>query len=82
MTLSPQGLAFAVIFLALGVVELFVFMRAVYPVISKRHETQKVTQAQGRSPALITNIVRLQSLVAMPAIGYFVGSQFITLGAN
>jgi len=82
MTLSTQGLVVAVVFLALGVVELFVFMQAVYPVISKRHEAQKVTQAQGRSPDLITNIVRLQCLVAMPFIGYYVGSQFITSGVN
>jgi hypothetical protein len=82
MMLSPTGLAYAVLFLALGVVELYVFMRAVYPVLSHRHETAKVTYSHGRSPAFITNIIRLQSLVAMPLIGYVLGSQFMTPGAT
>ena len=82
MTLSPHGLAIAVLFLALGVVELFVFMRAVYPVLSQRHETAKVTYSQGRSPAFITNIIRLQSLVGMPLLGYLLGAQLMTPGAH
>ncbi len=82
MTLSAHGLVFAVVFLAIGVVELFVFMRVVYPVISMRHETQKLTYSHGRSPALITNLVRLQSLVAMPLVGYAYGSQMFFVGAN
>jgi hypothetical protein len=82
MTLSPAGLVGAIIFLAFGVVELVIFMRAVYPVLSSRHEVQKVTYSHGRSPALITTLVRLQSLVLMPVIGYMVGSQFMFWGAN
>ncbi len=82
MTLSPHGLAFAVLFLAIGVVELLVFMRAVYPVLSLRHETAKVTYSQGRSPAFITNIIRLQSLVGMPLLGYLLGAQLMTPGAH
>jgi len=82
MTLNPHGLSYAVVFLAIGVVELFVFMRAVYPVLSLRYETAKITYSQGRSPALITNLIRLQSLVALPLLGYFVGSQFFTPGAH
>jgi hypothetical protein len=81
MTLSPHGLAFAALFLALGIIELYVFMRMVYPLISQRHEFQKVTQEQGRSPRLITNVIRLQSLIVMPVLGYFVGSQFMSPGA-
>jgi hypothetical protein len=42
----------------------------------------KVTYSQGRSPSFITNIVRLQSLVAMPLIGYVFGSQVMTSGAT
>ncbi|NMD08887.1 MAG: hypothetical protein GYA66_13025 [Phyllobacteriaceae bacterium] len=82
MTLSPTGLAFAVFFLALGLVELYVFMRVVYPVMSLRHETAKVTYSHGRGPAFTTILVRLQSLVLMPLIGYVVGSHFFTPGAN
>jgi hypothetical protein len=82
MTLSAPGLALAVIFLALGVVELYIFMRAIYPAISQRHETRKVTYSHGRSPALITNIIRLQCLVLMPLIGYVLGSQAFTTGAT
>ncbi|MFO1033704.1 MAG: hypothetical protein U1E15_06400 [Hyphomicrobiales bacterium] len=75
MTLSSTGLIFAVLFLALGVVELYIFMRAVHPAISARYEKQKVTYSQGRSPAFIANIIRLQSLIVMPVLGYVVGAQ-------
>ncbi len=82
MTLSPTGVAYAVLFLAIGMAELYVFLRVVYPVISLRHELQKVTYSQGRSPALVTNLVRLQSLVLMPIIGYLLGAHILTSGAN
>ena len=82
MTLSLHGVAFAILFLALGLVELYVFMRAVYPLLSQRHETAKVTYSQGRSPAFIVNIIRLQSLIVLPLLGYVVGSQFMTSGAH
>jgi hypothetical protein len=75
MMLSTNGLIFAVLFLALGLVELFVFMRLVHPVLSLRHENQKVTYSQGRSPAFIANIIRLQSLIVMPLLGYYVSAQ-------
>ncbi len=82
MTLSPHGLAAATVFLALGVAELFVFMRAVYPVLSLRHETAKVTYSHGRSPAFITNIIRVQSLVGLPLLGYLAGVQLFSPGAH
>ena len=82
MTLSLPGIAFAILFLGLGLAELYVFMRAVYPVLSLRHETAKVTYSHGRSPAFITTLIRLQSLVAMPLLGYAVGAQFFTPGAH
>jgi hypothetical protein len=81
MTISVPGLVYAAVFLALGLLELVVFSRAIYPALSKRHENLKVTQSHGRSPALISNIVRFQSLVLMPVIGYVVGSQIMTSGA-
>jgi len=82
MTLSLHGIAFALVFLALGLVEVWVFARAVYPMLSHRHEMAKVTYSQGRSPALINIIVRLQALVVLPVLGYFVGAQFFTPGAH
>jgi len=51
-------------------------------VLSLRHETAKVTYSHGRSPALITTLIRLQCLVAMPLFGYAVGVQFFTPGAH
>lgn len=82
MTLSLHGLAFALVFLAIGLAEVWVFARAVYPVLSHRYETAKVTYSQGRSPRLINLLVRLQALVVLPLLGYAVGAQFFSPGAH
>jgi hypothetical protein len=74
ITLSTTGLVFAVLFLALGLAELYVFMRVFQPALSDRFETRKVTYSQGHSPAFVANVVRVQSLVVLPVIGYFIGS--------
>ncbi|MBL8792166.1 MAG: hypothetical protein JNM45_16870 [Rhizobiales bacterium] len=82
MTLSLHGIAYALIFLAIGLAEVFVYERAVHPVLSHRHETAKVTYSQGRSPVLISNLIRLQALVVLPLLGYLLGSQFLSPGAH
>jgi hypothetical protein len=77
MTQSFAGLSGAVIFLALGVIEYAVFMRAAYPLISERHEAAKVTLSQGLSPATVSVLMRLQCFIFMPLIGYVLGGPIV-----
>jgi hypothetical protein len=82
MTLNFYGMGFALIFLAIGLAEVYVYGRAIYPVLSHRHELAKVTYSHGRSPAFVSTIIHLQALIVLPLLGYFVGSQFFSPGAN
>jgi hypothetical protein len=65
----------AVIFLAIGVLELAVLNRTLYPVLRWRHEKAKTTQSQGIEPNRIMTLVKIQSLIIMPVIGLFVGDR-------
>ncbi len=76
MMLSAPGLMGALIFLILGLVELAIFTRSIYPALAERHERLKVTQEQGPGPARIASLIRIQSLVAMPIAGYVLGQMF------
>ncbi|MCA0434190.1 MAG: hypothetical protein LCH46_13110 [Proteobacteria bacterium] len=73
MIISAPGLLGALLFLIFGIVELAIFTRSIYPVLAERHERLKVTQEQGRGPALLARFVRIQSLVVMPIAGYVLG---------
>ncbi len=73
MGLSAYSLIGALIFLVLGLVELAVMRRAVYPLLRWRYEEAKTTQSQGLDPARIMSVVRFQSLVLMPLVGFMLG---------
>ncbi len=64
------------IFLVIGIVELVIVQAMIYPALRARFEKAKVTGSQGVDPGTIMNFVRLQSLVAMPVIGFFMGRYF------
>jgi len=70
-----SNLISAFVFLILGIVELALFGRVVYPLLSWRHEEAKVTQTQGMNPKRIMMLVRMQSLIAMPILGYLLGDR-------
>jgi hypothetical protein len=63
-------------FLLLGVAELVVLQRFVFPVLRWRHEEAKVTGRQGRDPAYMINALRFQSLALMPVLGFLLGGRF------
>jgi hypothetical protein len=60
-------------FLLIGVAEVLVVRRSIYPVLRSRHEKAKLTQAQGRDPNWLVAVVWLQGVVVMPALGFMVG---------
>jgi|GEM_PF-1528452 len=70
------GITGGLIFLGLGLLELAVVQRFVYPPLRWRHEKAKLTQSQGIDPARIMLLLRVQSLLVMPVLGYVLGSRF------
>ncbi len=79
MTIALPGILGALAGFTAGLVMLSLFYRAVYPVLSFRHETLKVTQAQGAGPARLAFVVQVVGLLIMPAFGFFAANQ---MGAN
>jgi hypothetical protein len=73
MELNAYSLLGALIFLILGIFELIVIQRLVYPALRWRYEEAKVTQTQGTDPSRILFLLRVQSLVFMPVIGLLFG---------
>lgn len=73
--MSTYGMIGAVLFLALGILELALLYRVVYPQLRWRHEKAKTTQSHGIEPGRVMLIFKLQALLAMPVIGYMIGSQ-------
>ncbi|MBM3520987.1 MAG: hypothetical protein FJX63_09535 [Alphaproteobacteria bacterium] len=63
----------AFVFLLIGVAEVIVIRRSVYPVIRWRHEKAKLTQSQGRDPGWIMGVAWFQGLVLMPIFGFMAG---------
>ena len=74
MSHSPgHSLLGALLFTVLGIVELWAVARFVYPGLRRHHELAKVTQTQKLDPHRIMDVVRLQTLVLFPVIGFMMG---------
>ena len=70
-----NGLIGALGFLVLGVVELVVAQRTLYPVLRWRHERAKLTQTQGIEPNRVMTLIRFQSLVILPLAGFLLADR-------
>jgi hypothetical protein len=66
----------AFIFLIIGFIELMIVQTMIYPALRWRFEKAKVTASQGVDPTRIMNVVKIQSLLLMPVVGYFIGNYF------
>lgn len=73
--MSLAGVIGALVFLAFGLTELAFVNRSVYPSLRWRYETAKTTQSQGLRPSTIMALVRFQSLILMPAVGFLLGNR-------
>ena len=69
--MSFYGLLGAMLFLAVGFLELALFNRMLYPALRWRHEKTKLTQEQGIEPNRIMTLVKIQSLIVLPLLGLF-----------
>ena len=65
----------ALVFLGLGLIELAVLNRSLYPTLRWRHEKAKLTQEQGIDPNRIMTLIKIQSLILMPLLGFFFGKE-------
>jgi hypothetical protein len=63
-------------FLLLGVAELVILQRFIFPALRWRHERAKLTGRQGRDPAYLMHVLRFQSLALMPVLGFLIGGPF------
>ena len=63
----------ALVFLVIGMIELTILYRVLYPRLRWSYEQAKTTQTQGIDPNRIMMFFKIQSLVAMPVIGLFFG---------
>ena len=73
------GMIGALLFLSLGLAEVALFNRSVYPPLRWRFERAKTTQSQGVSPSTIMALVKFQGLVLMPVVGFLVGDRMKSL---
>ena len=73
--MSSAGLVGALLFLSLGIAELALVNRSIYPSLRWRYEKAKTTQTQGLRPSTIMALVKLQSLILMPLLGLFLGDR-------
>ena len=69
--MSFAGLIGALLFLSIGIAELALVNRSVYPSLRWRYERAKTTQSQGVRPSTIMALVKIQSLILLPLAGLF-----------
>ena len=74
------GIVGAVVFTGIGLAEVALVNRSIYPSLRWRYEKAKTTQSQGVSPATIMALVKFQSLVLMPVVGFLLGSRMKMFG--
>ena len=70
----------ALVFLTLGLAEVALVNRSIYPSLRWRYEKAKLTQSQGLSPSTIMALVRFQSLVLLPILGFVLGGRMTSPG--
>jgi ABC-type enterochelin transport system permease subunit len=72
--MSLEGVIGALLFLGLGIAVLAFVNRSIYPSLRWRYEKAKTTQTHGLAPATIMALVKVQSLILLPLIGFMLGN--------
>ncbi len=73
------GIMGALVFAAIGLAEVALVNRSVYSSLRWRYEKAKTTQSQGIRPSTIMALVKFQSLVLLPVVGFIVGDRMKSL---
>ncbi len=79
MSVSLAALTGLVLCLGLGLAELAVVNRAIYPAFRWRYEAAKRTQSQGLRPSTLMALVKFQSLILMPFAGFLLGGRMTSM---
>ena len=74
--LSFYSVIGGLVFLGLGVLEFALARRSLYPVLRLRHEQAKLTQTHGIEPNRIMTLIKVQSLLVMPVLGFLLGGRW------
>ena len=72
--MTIAGLVGAVLFAAIGIAELAFVNRSIYPAMRWRYEKAKTTQSQGLRPSVFMALVKIQSLILLPLVGFVLGN--------
>jgi hypothetical protein len=73
LRMAAMSLVGFIVFLILGVVELYLIQTLIYPALRLRFEEAKVTGASATNPKWVMNVFRVQCLIAFPLIGLMFG---------
>lgn len=78
LTFSLYSVAGLLIMLGIGLFDIGIYQRWLYPVMRRKHEAAKVTGSHGQDPNVMKAVIRIFSLVVLPALGFLFGDPIIT----
>ena len=78
LTFSLYSIAGLLIMLGIGLVNLGIYQRWIYPLMRLRHEKAKVTGSHGRDPGVMKITIKIAGLIIMPALGYLFGDPLLS----
>ncbi|WP_137391348.1 hypothetical protein [Rhodoligotrophos defluvii] len=78
MTVTVYSFIYGFLFLWLGLLEYAAVNRLIYPRLRWRYEQTKVTGTHGINPSVLLTVAKLIGLVAMPVLGFYLGSMVMT----
>ena len=79
ITYSLLSFAGLLIMLGFGLVGLGFYQRWLYPLERERHEAAKVTGSHGRDPNFKKVLIKVFSLIILPALGFIFGDLVLSV---
>ena len=73
LTFSLYSVAGLLIMMGLGLINLGIYQRWVYPAMRARYEKAKVTGTHGRDPGSVRLFFKTLALIVLPALGFLFG---------
>ncbi len=78
LTFSLYSMAGLLIMMGVGLVNLGVYQRWIYPALRRRHEKAKVTGSHGRDPGTVKLIFKTLALLVLPVLGFLFGDPVLS----
>jgi len=64
--------------LGIGLLDMGIYQQWLYPAMRRRHEAAKVTGSHGQDPNVMKAVIRIFSLVILPALGFLFVDPILT----